>query len=66
MSQFSWSDNSQFLYTNWASDFNPSVGQQNQCGLMENKNAFWSTTNCNTENDFICKTSKGNKALLAL
>ena len=59
--KFSWSDNSQLYYTNWASGFNPSEVQQNTCVFLENKSNQWNSTSCSAENDFICKITKGKK-----
>ena len=62
-SQFYWSDNWQFLFSNWASGWIAGVAgdQLNQCGFLNEKNSFWNSTLCTTQNDFICKISKGTK-----
>lgn len=57
-SQFSWIDGWYFLYSNWPSNFDQST-QQNKCVFLENKDTLWSTGNCDAQNDFICKTTKG-------
>ena len=54
-----WSDSWQFSYSNWASGFNTSIDQQSYCGFLNDKDNLWNVTSCSSQNDFICKISKG-------
>jgi hypothetical protein len=55
--QFTWSDQWQSSYTNWANGWNSIV--DNQCAYLMSSTSLWNTTNCDSLNDFICKISKG-------
>jgi hypothetical protein len=56
-----WSDNYDVSYSNWPSGFNASDPENNnKCAFYENKNSLWNAGQCDSQNDFICKISKGN------
>ena len=60
MNEFSWSDQSQFLYSNWINNWNSSTDTKNKCTYLAIANSLWNVTNCDSQYDFICKISKGS------
>eukprot|EP00094_Tigriopus_californicus_P000452 TCALIF_00439-PB protein Name:"Similar to MRC1 Macrophage mannose receptor 1 (Homo sapiens)" AED:0.06 eAED:0.07 QI:7/0.88/0.83/1/0.74/0.69/36/84/3089 len=52
-----WSDNSAFVYTNWAPDEPNDVSEE--CAMMFHDNGQWNDFNCNTyELGYVCKRDK--------
>ena len=55
---FSWTDGTTVEYVNWAND-QPTDGELDNCVEISPQVGKWSTIQCNSKKNWICKIRKG-------